>query len=104
MALGQISVAGHFACPTTKLVSLLFKNTSKLGAFLTLLGILFKIVPVVTPPLVQEKITNCGTKAADVLDKFLAANFKCESTEYFGSSATTMTYNVYKVCCSICYR
>ena len=38
----------------------------------------------------QEKPTICGTKAADVLDKFLAGK-QCESTEYFVAFATTMT-------------
>ena len=41
----------------------------------------------------QEKHTNCGTEAADVLANFnfLAGKLQCESTEYFGGVATTMT-------------
>ena len=39
----------------------------------------------------QEKLANCGTKAADVLVKFVAGKLERESTEYFGALATTMT-------------
>ena len=39
----------------------------------------------------QEKPTNCGIKAADVLAIFFTGKLKCESTEYFGGFATTMT-------------
>ena len=39
----------------------------------------------------QEKTTNCGTRAVDVLTNFLAGKLECESTEYFGAFATTMT-------------
>ena len=39
----------------------------------------------------QEKPTNCGTKAADVLADFLAGKLKCESTDNFGAVATAMT-------------
>ena len=38
----------------------------------------------------QEKITNCGTKAADVLANFLPGKLYCGSTEYFDAFATTM--------------
>ena len=39
----------------------------------------------------QEKPTNRGTKAADVLANFLAGKLQCESIEYFSAFATTMT-------------
>ena len=39
---------------------------------------------------IQEKPTNCETKAADVLDKFLTGKLQCLSTEYLGAFATTM--------------
>ena len=38
----------------------------------------------------QEKPTNCGTKAADVLANVLAGKLSCESTEYLVAFATTM--------------
>ena len=39
----------------------------------------------------QEKLTNSRTKAADVLDEIFALQTQCESNEYFGAFATTMT-------------
>ena len=39
----------------------------------------------------QEKLTNCGTNAADVLANVLAGKLQCKSTEYFGAFATTLT-------------
>ena len=38
----------------------------------------------------QEKSTNCGIKAADVVTNFLASKLYCESIEYFGAVETTM--------------
>ena len=41
--------------------------------------------------LMSKQAPNCVTMAADVLDKFLASKLDCESSEYFGAFATTMT-------------
>ena len=35
--------------------------------------------------------TNCGTKAVDVLSNSSAGKLSCESNEYSGAFATTMT-------------
>ena len=47
----------------------------------------------------QENLTNCGTKAADVLDNFLASKLKCNPVNYY-DVRTPITAK----CCSICYR
>ena len=39
----------------------------------------------------HEKLTNCGTKAADVPGKCLAGILQCEYTEYSGPFANTVT-------------